>query len=77
MKELLLLEFGLEVEAVFLLWTDRRSLVVKSSPVPAGTVEACSYEQDDQQGDKQTEGDDRGSDGPDERRLGEVDHGRA
>lgn len=27
------------------------SLVIKASPVPAGTVEACGDEQDDQQGD--------------------------
>lgn len=48
-------------------------IVIKASPVPAGTVEACSYEQDDQQGDEQGEADDGGSDGPDERPLGHVD----
>lgn len=50
-------------------------LVIKASPVPAGTVEACCYEQDDQQGDEQATPDDGGSNGPDQRSLGHVDQG--
>lgn len=50
-------------------------LVIKASPVPAGTVEACCYEQDDQQGDEQATPNDGGSDGPDQRPLGHVDQG--
>lgn len=41
------------------------SLVIKASPVPAGTVETCSYEQDDQQSDEQAKADDGGNYGPD------------
>lgn len=52
------------------------SLVIKASPVPAGTVEACSYEQNDQQGDEQAEGDDADTHSPDKCPLGHVDHGR-
>lgn len=52
------------------------SLVIKASPVPAGAVEACSYEQDDQQGDEQAHANDGGDDGPDQRPLGHVDQGR-
>lgn len=63
-----------------LLWTDLTKrewleIVIKPSPVPAGTVESCSYEQDDQEGDEQTEADDSGSNSPDECPLGHVDQG--
>lgn len=48
-------------------------LVIKASPVPAGAVEACSYEQDDKEGDEQAKANDSGKHSPDERPLGRVD----
>ena len=67
-------------DSLFCLWsTSQReaavSLVVKASPVPAGAVQAWSYEQDDQQGDEQAEADDGGSHGPHQRPLGHVNQG--
>lgn len=48
-------------------------LVIEASPVPAGAVEACSDEQDDQQSDEEPEADHGGGDGPDQRPLRHVD----
>lgn len=48
-------------------------VVIKAPPVPAGTVKACSYEQDDQERDEQAAANDSGDDGPDQRPFGHVD----
>lgn len=51
------------------------SLVVETSPVPAGAVQAGSDEQDDQQRDEQAHADDGGHYSPDQCPLGHVNQG--